>query len=150
MITGTNALAATSLAATLLSRHESDSAVRPLNAATHIAYGREAEHVDDVDLKHTALGIAINIGASVFWATLFEKAFGRTADRGDVAKAAFGAKAVADLAYLTDYHVLPRRLSPGWEAGVSERSVLVLFNVLAASLPVRGLLRRLMRDRSLL
>ena len=141
LVTGAVVCAATSVVAALLSRRAGAGAARPINASTHVAYGRQAERVDDVDLKHTALGFVINAGASVFWATIYEKMFGATAERGDIAQAVFGAKAIADLAYLTDYHVMPKRLTPGWEAGVSDRSLLMIFNVLAASLPVRGLLK---------
>jgi hypothetical protein len=141
LITGAIACAATALTAALCGARQSGSAAGPINATSHVVYGREAETVTNVDVKHTVLGFAINAGASVFWALLYEKLFGATADRGRVAQAFFGGKAIADLAYLTDYHLVPKRLTPGWEAHVSERSLLLIFNVLAISLPLRGLLR---------
>jgi hypothetical protein len=141
LITGAIACAATALTAALCGARHRGSAVGPINATSHVVYGREAETVTNIDLRHTALGFAINAGASVFWALLYEKIFGATADRGRVAQALFGGKAIADLAYLTDYHVVPKRLTPGWEAHVTPRSLLLIFNVLAISLPLRGLLR---------
>lgn len=141
LITGAIACAATALTAALLGARDSGSAAGPINATKHVAFGREAERATGFDLKHTVLGFAINAGASVFWAALYEKIFGAAADRGRIAQALFGGKAIADLAYLTDYHVVPKRLTPGWEAHVSLRSLMLIFNVLAFSLPLRGLLR---------
>ena len=63
------------------------------------------------------------------------------ADRGQIAKALLGGGTVAALAYVTDYHAVPERLTPGWEERVSNRSLALIYAVLALSLPVRGLLR---------
>jgi hypothetical protein len=47
---------------------------------------------------------------------------------------------VAAAAYVTDYHVVPKRLTPGWELRISPRSLLATYAVLALALPLRGLL----------
>jgi hypothetical protein len=78
----------------------------------------------------------------VFWASFYEKFFGRAADRGDVGTALLGGGLVAAAAYVTDYHVVPKRLTPGWEARISQPSLFAAYAVLALSLPLRGLLRR--------
>jgi hypothetical protein len=85
------------------------------------------------------LGTAIHTGAGVFWASVYEKLFGRHAERGDVATAFAGGAIVAALAYVTDYHVVPKRLTPGWEHRISGRSLALTYGVLAASLPLRAL-----------
>ena len=103
--------------------------------------GDEAAKVDDVDLKHTGLGFLLNAGAAVMWATLYEKAFGAAAERGEISKAFAGGKAIASLAYLTDYHAVPKRFTPGWELRVSDRSLMLIYSALALSLPLRGLMR---------
>jgi hypothetical protein len=136
---GAIAAAATEGTAALLGARQSGSAVAPLNASSHVIYGEEAEHTHAADLKHTPLGVLINAGASFFWAALYEKAFGAAADRGDVGKAFAGALAVAGVAYLTDYHVVPKRLTPGWEAHMSHASLPLVYGALALSLPLRGL-----------
>ncbi len=124
-------------------RHDSGSAVAPINATSHVVYGPEAGNVDVADFRHTLPGLAINAGASVFWAAVYERLFGR-ADEGDsVGKALLGGGAVAGLAYLLDYHLLPKRLTPGWEERVSGRSLGLIFAAMALTLPVWSLLRRI-------
>jgi hypothetical protein len=142
---GAIAAGATAVTAAICGARESGSAIAPLNAASHAIFGPEAQHARRPDLKHTPLGAVINAGASVFWAVLYEKAFGDAADRGDATKAIAGGAAVAGLAYLTDYHLVPKRLTPGWEARMSPDSLLLVYAALALSLPMRGLGRAVAR-----
>ena len=138
---GTIGGAATAAAAAACGARDSGSAIAAINAVSHILWGSEASDVRVADSKHTVSGLLLNAGASVFWATIYERAFGDAADRGDVNKAFLGAGAVAALAYVTDYHVVPKRLTPGWEERVSARSLAVIYAALALSLPLRGLSR---------
>ncbi|HEX5421175.1 MAG TPA: hypothetical protein VFY39_14365 [Gammaproteobacteria bacterium] len=141
ILSGAVACAATLLTVMWCGARESGSAVAPVNASMHFLFGREAETNVDVDLRHTALGLLTNAAGCVFWATLYEKAFGAAARCGKTAAALLGGAAVAGLAYVTDYHIVPRRLSPGWEAHISSRSLLLAYAALALSLPLRGLAR---------
>jgi hypothetical protein len=59
-----------------------------------------------------------------------------------------GGAGVSALAYVTDYHVVPKRLTPGWEERVSNRSLALIYAVLALSFPVRGLLRHWSRKEA--
>ncbi|HEX7038290.1 MAG TPA: hypothetical protein VF210_21170 [Pseudomonadales bacterium] len=133
---------ATMAAAALRGRADSGSAVAPINATSHVVHGAEAGEVEEADLRHTALGVAINAGASMLWAAVYEGLFGRAGKRGGLARPLLGGAAVAALAYLVDYHLVPKRLTPGWEARVSGRSLAMIFASLAASLPIWSLLRR--------
>ena len=142
VISGLLAGAATGIVVAVRGARDSGSAVAPINATSHVAWGEEAAGVRAVDVKHTALGAAIHAAAGVFWAGVYEKLFGRHAERGNLTKALAGGAAVAALAYVTDYHLVPKRLTPGWEARVSGRSLAVTYAALAASLPLRALLRR--------
>jgi hypothetical protein len=142
---GAIAAGAVSITAAICGKRESGSAIGSVNASSHAIFGPEAQHTQGPDLKHTPLGAFINAGASVFWAVLYEKAFGAAADRGDVTKALAGGAAIAGLAYVTDYHLVPKRLTPGWEARISSDSLLLVYAALALSLPVRGLGRALAR-----
>jgi hypothetical protein len=128
--------------AALRGKHDSGSAVAPINATSHVAWGEDAADVERADAKHTLLGLVINGGASVFWSALYEKAFGRAAERGQVATALLGGGAVATLAYVTDYYLVSKRLTPGWEHRVTPRSLALIYTGLALSFPLRGLLRR--------
>ena len=140
-VSGALAAGATAMCAAVTGARDSGSAVAPINATSHIAWGASAGNVEEVDAKHTPLGAALHFGACVFWATLYERFFGRAAERRDVRTALLGGGAVAAAAYLTDYHVVPKRLTPGWEYRLAPRSLAAVYAVLALSLPLRGLLR---------
>jgi hypothetical protein len=140
-LTGSLACVATAAGAALCGLRDSGSAVAPINATSHVVWGEAAAAVEDIDWPHTALGFAVNYGASAFWAALYEKLFGAAAERRDVGTAAGGALAVTALAYLTDYHVVPKRLTPGWEKRIRPASLALVYGALAVSLPLRGLLR---------
>ena len=142
LVTGSIACVATLAAAALLGARERGSAVAPINATSHILWGEAAAQARKPDLKHTVPGVALNEGACVFWAAFYEKAFGRRAERGDIAAAVAGGGATAALAYLVDYHLVSKRLTPGWELQLSGRALAVMYAALALSLPLRGLLRR--------
>jgi hypothetical protein len=118
---------------------EASGAAAPINATSHGLWGDEAGAVDGVDAKHTATGLLLNVGAGVFWAFVQELSLARLRPRSRTAAAATGA-AVAGLAYVVDYHLLPRRLSPGWELRVSQRSVGYGFVALGATLALAALL----------
>lgn len=142
LTSGAIAGAATAAVAALCGARESGSAVAPINATSHVVHGDEAGEVTEMDVSHTGLGFGIHAGSAMLWAALYEKAFGAAADRGEIGKALAGGYAVAALAYLTDYHGVPKRLTPGWEERVSGGSLMLIYTALALSLPLRGLLRR--------
>jgi hypothetical protein len=136
--TGSIAGLATTLAVAFRGRREAGSGVAPINATSHVLWGDEAGAADAVDLKHTLPGLLINGGAGVFWALVYELLCERLPRRDRVAAAAGGA-AVAGAAYVVDYHLIPRRLSPGWELRLSPGSVALGFVALGVSLAVTGL-----------
>jgi hypothetical protein len=131
----------TTAAVALLGRRETGSAAAPINATSHVLYGDEAGTVDAVDLKHTLPGLLINTGAGIFWAFLRELVLDR-AQRPGRAKSAVASAAPAGLAYAVDYHLIPRRLTPGWELRVSRKSVALGFVALGLGLAVAELVRR--------
>jgi hypothetical protein len=145
LITGSIACIATLAAAALCGARRNGNAVAPVNATSHVLWGEEAGRALAVDAKHTVPGVALNEGACVFWAAFYEKAFGGAADRGNTAAAFAGGGAIAALAYLVDYHLVSKRLTPGWELHLDRRSLAVVYAALALSLPLRGLLRRVFR-----
>lgn len=148
LVTGSIACVATLAAAAMCGARTSRGPIAPINATSHIVWGREAATALDADVNHTLPALALNEGACVFWAALYEKAFGRAADRGDAATALLGGGAVAALAYLVDYHLVAKRLTPGWELQLSGRSLALIYVALALSFPLRGLLQRMVSKES--
>jgi hypothetical protein len=130
----------TTAAVSLAGQRETGDPVAPINATSHVLWGDEAGAADGIDLKHTVPGLLINTGAGVFWALVHELVLTRLRPRGAAAGAASGA-GVAALAYVVDYHLIPRRLSPGWELRVSRRGVALGFVTLGACLALVGALR---------
>jgi hypothetical protein len=53
-----------------------------------------------------------------------------------------GGTIIAAIAYIVDYHVVPRRLTPGFEMRLSNRSLLAIYGTLALSLGLGSLMKR--------
>jgi hypothetical protein len=115
------------------------STLAPVNAVSHIAWGDEAAEQDDASLKYTATGATLNAAAVAAWAAVYELGFGGAARRGNVNAAIAGGIATAAMAYVTDYYVVPKRLTPGFEKRLSSPSMFAVYAALAASLPLASL-----------
>lgn len=140
--TGTLAATLVALTASSLGKLENGRAIAPINAISHILWGDHAARRVKPSLKYTGTGLALNEAASIFWGVIYEKFFGRAARRGDVAKALAGGAAVAAAAYVTDYHVVPKRLTPGFEKRLSGRALFGVYAAMALSLGVGALLAK--------
>lgn len=143
---GTLAAATTTLTAAVCGRIENNNPLSPLNAISHIAWGDEAFRSNELSLKHTAVGTALNAAAVTSGAAVYELLYGRVVDEGNVPQAIGGGIAVSALAWFVDFYVVPHRLTPGFEHRLSNRSLFAIYSVLAASLAVG----RLARSRKLL
>jgi hypothetical protein len=129
----------TALTQSACARIEHSKAVTPINAVSHIIWGDQAARQEKFSLKYTGTGLLLNQGATVFWASLYEYWFGTAGETGAVGKALTGGVVVTALAYFTDYHLIPARLTPGFEKRLSRRSLALVFTAMALSLPLRGL-----------
>lgn len=133
------ASAATTVVVSLCGQAESGNPIAPLNAVSHILWGDEAARQDDASVSHTAVGVALNTAAVTSWAGIYEAAFGGRARRGDVTAGLIGGAVVSAAAYVTDYYIVPRRLTPGFEKRLSPASMLAVYTTLALSLPVASI-----------
>ena len=127
--------AATTLAALVVSKLETGSAAAGLNATSHILWGDEAAHVDGFEPKYTVVGGLLNAGAMLAWSVMHE-ALPRP--RGTIAEVAKGLL-TSGVAYLTDYRVVPARLTPGFEKRFSPRGMAWMYGVLGAAFGLAGL-----------
>ena len=134
--------AASALVASACGKAENNNAVAPINAISHIAWGDDAYAHSKPSLKYTLTGLVLNDSAHFGWALLFEKFFGEAAEQGKVPHALLGGALVSGIAYLTDYHLVPPRLTPGFEKHLSSRSLLLIYIVLALTLALGGLTKR--------
>jgi hypothetical protein len=123
---------AVAVAAGVCGRIELGTALRPLNGISHILWGPHAGKVNTINAKYTLAGLALNTGACWFWAWLYRKGAHKVC--ASTSEAATGAVGVAALAYVTDYHLIPRRFTPGFELSLSRHSFPWLYAALAAGL----------------
>lgn len=137
---GSIASVASTAVLALCSVAENRTPYAPTNATSHFLWGRRAFRQDRPSLRYTATGYGAHHASAVFWASLYERWFGRRADRGDAAGALAGGLAVAALACAVDYGITPQRLRPGYEARLSKRSLALMYGVLGLSFALRGLL----------
>lgn len=139
LVSGSLASAATAAAAAALGKAQAGSAVAPLNAVSHILWGDAAGRQEGISGRHTLTGLALNHGAATFWAALYEHLVGPAPS---ARRALLGGAAVSALAYVTDYYLVPRRLTPGYELRLPPKGLLGVYGALALSLSASSLLRR--------
>jgi len=134
ILSGALGTAAVTVTAALRGAVEGRSAVRPINAISHILWGDQAGAATGVSLRHTVSGLALNGAACGFWAWLYQRGRRSTAAPHSVSAAVVSGVATSVLAYVADYHVVPRRLTPGFELSLSRRSFPWLYGALAVGL----------------
>lgn len=131
MASSAAATAATTVVIAALGKLQCGRASAALNATSHIVWGEDAKRRDDTDVRHTLVGALLNAAAMVSWATVQHLFFPRPRTRlGGFAVGAL----VAGLAYVTDYYLVPKRLTPGFEARLSRAGLATVYAALAASL----------------
>jgi hypothetical protein len=138
---GATATALTTATILCLGRERDASAWAPMNAVSHIAFGDEAARHTELSTRYTATGTALNTAAIFAWAACYAGVMA-FAPRRDLPTAIVAGAAVAAVAYGVDYHVVPRRLTPGFEKRLSGRSLFWIYSSLAAGLAAGFALRQ--------
>ena len=141
LLTAGFATAATTLAAVALGARRKRPA-KIINATSHIAWGdRDARRAHRPDLKHTLTGFALNAAAMGAWAATQRVLFGKPATDSLTRAAAVGA-ATSALAWLTDYKVVPKRFTPGFELHLDAKEMTLMYGVLAGALALGRAMER--------
>lgn len=137
---GAVATTTSTLALAALGAIEDKDPAAPINAITHMLFGDEdAMNAEGIDAKHTLAGAGINAASVTMWAGVHELLFGRWSRKGP-AEAIVSGAAVSALAYAVDYHVVPKRLTPGFEKKLSSRGLFTTYAVLALSFAAGALI----------
>jgi hypothetical protein len=139
-ITGTVAGVSSAALVAAMGQRQSGSAVAPLNAVSHWLFGDESLHADELSLRHTLTGFVTNHLAAIFWAMLYSRAYGHRDEAKHLPQAVAGGIATSAVAYVVDYHVVPKRLTPGYEHRISSGALLATYGSLAAGLALGALL----------
>jgi hypothetical protein len=136
--------------AALRSRAEQGRADLPMHAVSHMVWGDAPEAHQGRHVHNEVIGTVLHYGACLFWAVTFEALFAKQAKR-NTSSALIGGATTATAAYITDYHVVPNRLNPGFHAHLSPRSLFLVYAGLAlglaASARLRGLYDHKIEDR---
>lgn len=146
-VSGTIVSIATTAALGLLARREGKGALQPTNSTSHWLHGEKAGSVRQADVAHTLVGYGTHHASSVFWALLFQMWLASRPPRPPLVMLR-DALAAAAVAAAVDYGIVPKRLTPGWEAVLSKRSIAATFLAMAAGLAAGGMLSQELRGNS--
>jgi hypothetical protein len=116
---------------------DSGSGAAPVNAISHWLWPREALRRDDVSLQYTGTGGVVHVASSMLWAGLYGALRARRRHPTPV-NAVTDAAAVSALAAVVDYKLVPKRLTPGFEERLSQRSLFFVYAGFAMGLAVGG------------
>lgn len=141
LYTGAAATAGTTLAVAACGLMEEANPIAPINAVSHIAWDDQAARQTNLSWEYTGLGLALNAAAVTSWAGIYEACFGHNAKNNDVPGAILGGVLVSAAAYITDYYLVPKRLTPGFEKRLSNRSLFGIYATLAGSLAAGSLIQ---------
>jgi hypothetical protein len=136
------AAAGTTAVAALAGAAENHAPLGPINAISHIVFGDEATVHDEFSAKHTLSGVLLNTAAIGSWAVVSEMLFGGKRRPATIPHALAAGAAVSAIAYVTDYHLVPDRLTPGFEKRLSNKSLLAIYGTLAVGLGLGLLAKR--------
>ena len=142
LLSGLAAGVGSALVASAFTRRNYGHAARAMNSVAHIYDGEPTPAKDAPARRNTAIGSALHLAASVGWAALFEGIFGNRA-RADAPAALAGGACVAATAYVVDYHVVPKRLRPGFEEHLTPSQMFCVYTALAAGFALPVVLSRL-------
>jgi hypothetical protein len=131
-VSGTTGSLLSTLALLALGRQQVGSAAAPINAVSHWLWDGEALHADRPSWRHTLVGYLTQHAASVLWATLYARVVGHRENAKRLSDAIAGGIALSAVAYVVDYTITPRRLTPGYEHRLDGRGMFAVYAALAA------------------
>ena len=131
-----SAAASTASATALCGALENRDPAAPINAISHVFWGERAARADGPSLEYTAVGAAVNTAAMASWAVFHHLAYGRSRRQPSLAGSVARGAATAAIAYAVDYHVVPKRLTPGFEYRLSGKAMFGIYAALGFSLAV--------------
>lgn len=143
-VSGTIVSLTTTVVLMLLAKMEGKAPLQPVNSTSHWLHGERAGSIRQADMAHTVLGYGTHHASAIFWAFLFEAWLSMRPPRSTLGLVR-GAAATAAVAATVDYGVVPRRLSPGWEAVLSKRSIAAAFGTMTAGLVLGAIASRKLR-----
>jgi hypothetical protein len=108
-----------------------ESAISPINAISHAVWGQRAARADSPSLQYTIPSLIINQVGTILWAMIYEKLRGEDVHARRILP---NAGLISALAYITDYRIMPKRLTPGYELRLPPKALYGIYGALALSL----------------
>lgn len=134
LIVGSAASVASTLAIAGRSAVEARSAISATNAISHWLWGDRAKRQHRASARYTLPGYLIHHASSVLWGVVYERFFADRTRSATTNVQIANAAAVATIAAVTDYLLTPKRFTPGFEAHLSVRSMVLVYATFAAGL----------------
>ena len=133
---GAYATVATTAAIAICGAIENNNPAAPVNAISHMAWGDRSARQERTSIKYTGVGAALNPAARVAWAAFSHIIFKPHERRATPAGALARGAATAGIAYVVDYHVVPERLTPGFEKRLSNGALFAIYAAMAVGLAI--------------
>lgn len=126
----------------LAGKRQADSAVAPTNAVSHWLWGDESLRAQQPSVRHTVAGYVTHHAACIFWAALYSRLYGHRHEAKSLPQALAGGVATSAVAYVVDYRMVPKRLTPGFEHRLSPGAMAATYASLALGFALGALLSR--------
>jgi hypothetical protein len=140
MVAGTLASVLSTAVLSMLGRRQARGAAAPLNAVSHWLWGDDALREDRPSWKYTLPGALTQHAASILWAALYSRVYGHRPEAKQLPQAIAGGVATSATAYVIDYTITPKRLTPGYEHRLDGMGMLAVYTALAAGFAAGALL----------
>jgi hypothetical protein len=148
LVSGSAASVASTAALLACGEAEIGRPLAPVNAISHWFWGDRAARKDHFSPQHTISGYLTHHGASLFWATIYEKLFGERRRLRPGVREFGDAALISALACFVDYQMTPRRLTPGFEKRLSRTSLAIVYGAFAVGLAVGGTIEALAGNKA--
>ncbi len=133
---------ATMVALILVTLRERKPALEGVNAISHIFFDKQALGQTKFSAQYTLNGLLLNFGAMLGWAAVAEASFVLLKlPAREFVTSTMVAIVVSVMAYIVDFLVVPKRLTPGFELVISKRSLLIIYVGLSVAFFIGAMLR---------
>ena len=115
---------------------------QPVHAVSHILFGDKVMHETRFHARYWISGFVLNAGAMYGWAVVAELGYlWLSLKAGDLITAALMAIALTIIAFITDFHIVPKRFTPGFEKVISRYALYTVYLCLAIGFVFGGMYR---------
>ncbi len=134
----------TTIAIMAFAAQEKKNAFAPVSATSHILFGDAAFSDQAIRSKFIISGLLLNLGAMLMWASITELViYLLHMPANAILIACLVSVGITVAAYVTDFHIVPKRFTPGFEHVLSHRAVLLVYVFLALGIGSALLLEHL-------